>query len=290
MRALGIYRESEFSPGKVGADAAIMDEVLAILAAHRIDTSARAAADFINGGLPQCDLVLAMCQSEPALARLAAMQQQGALVVNAPQAIRSCYRDRLGPMLREARAPVPEGTLVETSAAVERAALGPLDPSRGIYVKRGDLHALYAGDVRRVDDASSLAAALADFAARGIRLAYLQAAVEGRVVKFYGVSGGGYFSLVQAEGASGSLIVRLHDAAQRAAAALGLEVWGGDAIVDGGQFKIVDFNDWPSFERVREAAAGAIARRVVELLSNEKRETREERRAGESNRKMEAKG
>ena len=60
---------------------------------------------------------------------------------------------------------------------------------------------------------------------------------------------------------------RLHGAAQSAAAALGLEVWGGDAIVDGEQFKIVDFNDWPSFERVRASAAAAIARRALELLA-----------------------
>jgi hypothetical protein len=279
VRALGIYRESEFSPGKVGADAAIMDAVVAILAAHRIDTSALAPSDFINGDLPRCDLVLAMCQSAPALARLADLQQSGALVINSPQAIRSCYRDRLGQMLKDAGTPVPDGMLLETSAAVDRRTLGALDPCRGIYVKRGDLHALFAGDVRRVDDESSLAAVLADFAARGIRLAYLQAAVEGRVVKFYGVGGAGYFAVAHAEDAPGSsLVASLHDAARNAAVALGLEVWGGDAIVDGAQFKIVDFNDWPSFERVREEAAKAIAGRVLELLRNEKREMGSERR------------
>lgn len=268
VRALGVYRETEFSPGKVGADAAIMDAVLAILAAQGADASAVAAAEFISRGAPQCDLVLAMCQSEPALTHLAALQQNGALVVNSPRAIRSCYRDRLGQVLEQASAPVPEGMLVETSSSVDRHVLAAIDPRRGIYVKRGDLHALFAGDVRRVDDEASLVLALADFAARGVRLAYLQAAVEGRVVKFYGVTGTGYFTVAEAEAAPGSaLMARLHDAAQNAAAALGLEVWGGDAIVDGGQFKIVDFNDWPSFERVRQEAAQAIAGRVMRLLA-----------------------
>lgn len=267
VRALGVYRESEFSPGKVGADAAIMDAVLAILAAQGIATSAAAATEFIRAEAPRCDVVLAMCQSEPALSRLAAVQQSGALVVNSPQAIRFCYRDRLGQMLKEARAPVPEGILVETFAPPGASAPRALDPRRGIYVKRGDLHALSAGDVRRVDDESSLALALADFAARGVRLAYLQAAVEGRVVKFYGVTGTGYFTVADAEAVPGnSLTQNLHDAAHDAASALGLEVWGGDAIVDGGQFKIVDFNDWPSFERVRDQAGAAIARRVLQLL------------------------
>ncbi len=278
VRALGVYRESEFSPGKVGADAAIMDAVLGALAAQGIVTSAAAASDFIRSETSRCDLVLAMCQSEAALARLLALQQSGALVVNSPQAIRSCYRDRLGQMLQEARAPVPEGILVETSAALDASAPRALDPRRGLDVKRGDLHALFAGDVRRVDDESSLALTLADFAARGIRRAYLQAAVEGRVVKFYGVTGTNYFTVADAEAAlSNALTAQLHDAAQDAARALGLEVWGGDAIVNGAQFKIVDFNDWPSFERVKQEAAEAIAARIMQLLALREIEVRKEK-------------
>jgi len=276
VRVLGVYREAEFSPGKIGADAAIMDAVLAILAARGVGTSALAATEFIRGHLPRCDLVLAMCQSEPALTRLNDLRQSGALMVNSPQAIRSCYRDRLGQVLKEAGVPVPEGILVETASSVDRRRLGAIDPRRGIYVKRGDLHALFAGDVRRVEDESSLAAALVDFAARGIRLAYLQAAVEGRVVKFYGVTGTDYFTIADAQAApADALFPRLHEAAQKAAMALGLEVWGGDAIVEGAQFKIVDFNDWPSFERVRAEAGKAIAQRVLELLN--RKETRQEK-------------
>ena len=37
----------------------------------------------------------------------------------------------------------------------------------------------------------------------------------------------------------------------------------GDAIVKGDDFSIVDFNDWPSFSRVRKEAARAIARRSI---------------------------
>jgi hypothetical protein len=164
--------------------------------------------------------------------------------------------------------------LVETSG-VGQAAMGALDPRRGIYVKRGDLHALFTGDVRRVDDELALDLALRDFAARGIALAYLQAAVEGRVVKFYGVTGTSYFSVAEAA-PSGPLGARLDQAAKDVAVALGLEVWGGDAIVDCEQFKIVDFNDWPSFERVRAQAAQAIAGRMLQLLRSEKREMRNE--------------
>ena len=274
VRALGVYRESEFSPGKVGADAAILDAVLAILAAQGVSTSATNPAEFISDHGPRCALIMAMCQSEAALRCLADAQAAGALVINSPQAIRSCYRDRLGAVLKEAGTPVPDGVLVETGAGFDRCAIGRLDPARGIYVKRGDLHALFEGDVRRVPDEAALALVLRDFTARGIRLAYLQQAVEGRVVKFYGVTGTDYFSVADPDAAlAGALLDRLHEAAQTAAKALGLEVWGGDAIVNGAQFKIVDFNDWPSFERVRMPAAAAIARRALQRLG-EKIESR----------------
>ena len=63
-----------------------------------------------------------------------------------------------------------------------------------------------------------------------------------------------------------SVKLSLERAARTAAAALGLEVWGGDAIVSEHSSTIIDFNDWPSFEPVRTAAAAAIARRCLRLL------------------------
>jgi hypothetical protein len=48
---------------------------------------------------------------------------------------------------------------------------------------------------------------------------------------------------------------------------LGLGAWGGDAILSGDRFAIIDFNDWPSFSRVRAPAARAIARRAISLLN-----------------------
>jgi hypothetical protein len=85
------------------------------------------------------------------------------------------------------------------------------------------------------------------------------------VVKFYGVSGGEYFATVAETATDLSDVQKraLNHAASTAAAALGLEVWGGDAIVKGDNFSIVDFNDWPSFSRVRNDAARAIARRSL---------------------------
>ena len=263
---LGIYREVEFSPGKVAADRAIMDTVLAHLGAAGAATFAIDAATFATTTVSSdTRLILAMCQGSAALSALAAAERSGSIAVNSALAIRNCYRDLLGPGLINARVPTPEGAVITTVEPIDLKPLRTLDLAGSMYVKRGDLHALGPEDVQRVTGSAELTATLHAFGRRGIRLAYVQQEVVGTVIKFYGVGAGEYFATLSPEGASApseGLRRDLARAASSAAAALGLEVWGGDAIVADNRFAIVDLNDWPSFERVREEAALAIARRV----------------------------
>src|ERR1700683_2393602 len=107
MRALGVYREAEFSPGKVEHDAAILDTVLAELKRHGVEVSAINAEAFVDDSPAGGDLVLAMCQGERALGRLVALEQQGAIAINSALAIRNCYRDLLSAGLVHAGVPVP---------------------------------------------------------------------------------------------------------------------------------------------------------------------------------------
>jgi hypothetical protein len=270
MRALGIYREAEFSPGKVEHDAAILDAVLAELKRHGVEISVMSAARFVDDPQAGADLVLAMCQGERALGRLVALEHQGAIAVNAALSIRNCYRDLLCAGLVHAGVPVPTGALVRTgSRPPDLTPLGVLDLDAPMFVKRGDLHALAPDDVQRVESRGALRSALSGMAERGVSIAYVQQAVEGRVVKFYGVSGGEYFAALDEDGGAKSipdhLRLELARSAAAAATTLGLETWGGDAVIDGERFMMIDFNDWPSFSRVREAAARAIARRCLML-------------------------
>lgn len=282
-QALGIYRENPFSPGKVAADRAIMDAVLAHLRSMGARTVALEADTFVSAPLPDAQLVLAMCQGAEALQRLAATEEAGALVINSALSIRNCYRDLLGMGLTNARIPTPEGAVIVTTAPLAFKSLRSLDLSRPLYVKRGDLHALTDEDVEQVNGLPALETALKRFAGRGIHKAYVQQAVEGEVVKFYGVgSGAEYFSAVVPEHIQLREELRrdLLNAAAAAAGALGLEVWGGDAVVADTSFSIVDFNDWPSFERVRDAAALSIARRCMARMTRQAA-TPQSRRAGE---------
>ena len=64
----------------------------------------------------------------------------------------------------------------------------------------------------------------------------------------------------------------LRQAAFAAAAALGLEIFGGDAIIQpDGDPKIVDINAWPSFARYRDRAAQAIADHLTERFQRRPR-------------------
>ena len=139
-----------------------------------------------------------------------------------------------------------------TDEPLDARKLAGLDLSAGVFVKRGDLHALAPEDVQRAADRGAVETILADFARRGIRFAYVQQEVVGRVVKFYGVGGSSHFSVHPEDEEVPEAAVRaLSEAASAAAGALGLEAWGGDAVLSGDRFAIIDFNDWPSYSRVR---------------------------------------
>jgi hypothetical protein len=136
LRVLGVYREVEFSPGKAGADGAIIDAVLTHLRAAGVETIAIDAVRFISDPLPQVHMVLAMCQGAEALRRLAAIEESGAVTLNSALAIRNCYRDLLGAGLMRAGVPVPEGALLRTGEPLDLKQLRALDLSAPMYAFR----------------------------------------------------------------------------------------------------------------------------------------------------------
>jgi hypothetical protein len=252
---LGVLREPEFSPGRVDDDAAILERTRDALAA-RGTTLRLCSIDDVAGGTPAA--VLAMCQSPAALAVL---ERCTAPVINAPAAIRACYRHETVARLADTAVPFPPTRLVATDDARAAAVAAPC------WVKRGDVHAMTASDVVFAATADDVRAALADFAARGITRAALQSHVAGTVVKFYGVVDGRFFRCYTEAPTIPAPLERLWDAVQAGALALGLEIFGGDLVVgDDGRPVLVDVNDWPSFARCRDEAAGAIAGYVVDRL------------------------
>jgi hypothetical protein len=113
------------------------------------------------------------------------------------------------------------------------------------------------------------------FAKRGIPFIVAQEHVAGDLVKFYGVrstvavTDSGWFEWFyhRDKGMLGHPFEaqRLRQAALGAAAALGLEIFGGDAVIQAdGKPMIIDINAWPSYARYRDRAAQAIADHLTE--------------------------
>ena len=258
-RLLGLYRETQFSPGRHQSnDILLLDQI-----AHRL-REREFAVDLLtlseaNSHRSEAAIVFSMCQGRSALESLAEWEREGVRIINSPRSALNTYRDRLPALMDEARVSFPETHLVSTKGSAD---LRSLDLNGGIWLKRGDVHASVTADVQWIDSRERLAAGLTEFSKRGITTAAVQAHRAGDEVKFYGVAGGGFFHWFYSGKAQkySFNFVGLEQLANQAAAAAGLEIFGGDIIVSStGELTLIDLNDWPSFAPCRERASYAIA-------------------------------
>lgn len=262
MKFLGIYREPEYSPGRhANNDALILRLAGQSLERLGVDvrlTTLEEARDLWK----DADLVFSMCQGPAALAELAVWEKEGALIVNQPEASRRTYRDTLCSTIREKDLGFPHSFFVSTAENAELDGCRGAFQSGAVWLKRADVHATQAGDVVRLESIDELAPALKIFRARGLETAVLQSHCEGDEVKFYAVRGGRLFWPYYPKDSQGFPFeeITLKRMAAHAAEALGLGIYGGDAIIaPDGTITLIDLNDWPSFAPCRGAAASAIA-------------------------------
>ena len=258
-RLLGLYRETQYSPGRHQSN----DVLLLQQIAHRL-REREFAVDLLSmeqaaERRSEAAIVFSMCQGRSALENLADWEREGVKIINSPRSALNTHRDRLPALMVDAGVAFPQTQLVGTR---ERADLRSLDLNGGIWLKRGDVHASVTADVQWVDSAQRLEAGMADFAKRGIDMAALQAHRAGDEIKFYGVVRGGFFHWFYSGEARKYPFnfARLETLAHRAATAVGLDIFGGDVIVSpSGDLTLIDLNDWPSFAPCRERASYAIA-------------------------------
>ena len=256
----GIYREVAHSPGRIDDDGAIMKSVSEALLARGFNVDLVAAdADFETHHAN----IFVMCERGPVLDRLKSAEKTGSIVVNSPDAIRNTYRHRMVELFAQHRVPAPVSQIVASDVRKPR-------PSAGMWIKRYDFHATQSCDVIYAASEDGWHEALQRFAKRGIPFIVAQEHVAGDLVKFYGVrnsaaaTDNNWFEWFyhRDKGMLGHSfeVARLRQAAFGAAAALGLEIFGGDAIIQAdGEPKIIDMNAWPSYARFRNQAAEAIA-------------------------------
>ncbi len=275
-RCWGVYRELAHSPGRETDDAMILRATAAELEARGFDVELKSPDE-----LPEAEdfaaappFLFVMCERVPTVERLATWQRRGVRIVNRPEGIRNTDRERtLAHFAREA-VTFPETVLVRTGGAT------PAGPGFPCWIKRGDVHATQEGDVSFAADSAALSEALARLATRGIATAVVQKHVPGDLIKFYGVAGDGagaplfwfqwFYHREQKLVGYTFDPEALRALVGRGAGALGLEVFGGDAIVGpSGEPVLIDLNAWPSFALFRPVAAAAIAQCLAACFRKE---------------------
>ena len=263
IRCLGIMRERAHSPGRETDDAQILGLTGKALESMGFEVEVIDPEDL--GTVPdrQPDGVFLMCERVEALERLREWEIDGVRLVNSPVAVSNTYRERMIELLAEANVQFIPSRVVSTAEQ-----LGTL--KLPLWVKRADVHNTQDGDVVFATSHEIAAQALAQMASRDIPRAVIQDHVAGDLVKFYGIGGGGahgapswfrrFYHKDQTLAHHPFDHEKLGRLARNAAAALGLEVYGGDAIATANDgLVLLDLNAWPSFAVYREEAAARIA-------------------------------
>ena len=260
LKILGIYRHPRFSNNAIEADRLILEESLNQLRATnaqklQIELIEEAEVPETRGDYA---LVLTMAQDHQSLQALdrnfSASPQW-----NSTLAIRNCYRKTMSETLRSLPVNYAPFQILRTAEAFPT-----VDIEGSYWLKRSDFHAISDEDVALAEGPGEIQNTLKKFAARGVAEVVLQKHIHGDIYKFYGVKGQ-FFRPIRVR----SFLTQpvnfdfavLEKCSTVAADALGLTIYGGDAILDSnGQFHLIDVNDWPSFRICREDAAKAIAK------------------------------
>lgn len=258
MKIVAIRRDDRFSPNNVENDRMILQMVCKRLSSiYNIRIPIVDEGVFVSNHLDS-DIYLSMGRLPSTLTTLSCKEHRGSMVVNSAESVKRCRRSFLDKLMRENGIAMP-----------------PLKSNHGYWLKRGDSVAQSKDDVVFCPDEESLSKCKEKFLNRGIKEMIVSSHIIGDLIKFYAVDGLMFrcyypgddgISKFGEEELNGKAHhykfdhEALRKEASRLARLTGVKVYGGDAVVDkDGNFYIIDFNDWPSFQRCREEAAEAIS-------------------------------
>ena len=281
----GILRAGAYSPNHIGNDTAIFNAVADQLRKRGCLVNIYSEDQFNKNGVKE-DIILNMCRERASIARLQELEDDGRLVINSGYGIENCTRERMTRILLGNNIPYPESLIVNTNENVK-----PLIKEAGFescWIKRGDFHAMHKEDVSYCRHADEAQEVLQEYFYRGITRAVINVHLEGDLIKFYGIKGSDFFywfypfdkghskyGLEEINGRSQGLkfdVDQLKENCNRASEELNTVIYGGDCIVGAdGVVRIIDFNDWPSFAPCRDEAAPHIAKAVLSIIKEHKK-------------------
>jgi hypothetical protein len=265
VKCLGIYRERQNSPNREADDSLILRLTIAQLEFLKVKTTILRPEEADLNDLNDWDLIVPMCESYSRLMRLKSLGPSR-LIINPPEAVLSCYRIRMMEAFSRSSGLLFPETEIRPVITATKFPL-PAFAENGFWIKRGDVHNTCSHDVVFARSLRDLKDVSCDFESREITSLVLQRHVDGDLIKFYGVGPGQWFTWFYHDPQTARRLAfeleALATVGQAAAQTVGLEIFGGDAIVSPeGRIFIIDINSWPSFARVRAEAAVQIARHL----------------------------
>ncbi|MDE6297018.1 MAG: hypothetical protein K2L89_04145 [Muribaculaceae bacterium] len=286
IKIAGVLRASAYSPNHIGNDAAILNAAADALRKRGCKVNIYSEEQFINMDVEE-DIILDMCRSQKAIAKLQELEENGKLVINSGFGVENCTREHMTRILLGNNIPYPDSLIVNTNEDVRP----ELEKSgfASCWIKRGDFHAMHKEDVsycRHIEEAQEV---LHEYFYRGIKRAVINRHLVGDLIKFYGIQGQPFFywfypfedhhSKFGDENINGKPkhlnfdAEALKEMCERASHLMDVKIYGGDCIIDkDGTVRIIDFNDWPSFAPCRAEAAPYIAKCVLQAIKEWKKD------------------
>ncbi len=284
INILAVHRNRKFSPNHIGNDDAIFS-----LTAQELETLGGKVRlvcedEFLAMEEVSEKLIFTMARQKEVVKKLQQLESAGTVVVNSGFGIENCFRTNMTNGLMDNGIPYPKSYVVPTTYTGDEVFENL--PGKGFWIKRGDFHAIHKEDVTFTYTMKEAKEILREYALREIPDAVISEHLVGDLVKFYGVYGTDFFfwfypydnnhhKYSEYESINGKSLYfkfdenQLQNIAGESARVLGIDIYGGDAIVGAdGRFHIIDLNDWPSFAPCRDEAAVHIAKRIFQKFSN----------------------
>ena len=261
----------------VAKDAAILESV-----SRELETLGAVIVNAEEDFEEECDAVCHMSRSADILKKLRKAEAKGVTVINNPESVERCSRILFMKMLKQAGVPQPPFRIIEDADELDTL-------HYPAWIKKAEGWSCHKDDVAYAGNAHEAKAILEQMHRRGIGRAIYSKHVEGDLIKFYAVGHDWFHSCYPEQGKTKFGLEALNGTpehypfdcgelkriAGKAAEAIGVEIYGGDCIVDkAGNIYIIDINDFPSFSAVRSEAAEEIAKHIANTVKKKRDEAR----------------
>lgn len=259
LKFLGICRKPEFSPNHE-----INDELIIKMTAEKLKEMGATVQMSEEGCFVSEEaedyFIFSMTQGPKGTNELMKVLESNVRIINSPQSVANCYRENMIRIIPANNIPFPKSVMIGIDEVISYARNHK--NMTKFWIKRFDVHAVTRDDVVLVSNIEELIFQVSKFQERNVKKVVIQEHLEGDCIKFYGIRERNFFEYYYTEtmGKYNFELMQLKYFANESAKALGLYVYGGDAIITpNGDIYIIDINDWPSFAKFREKASSEIA-------------------------------